>query len=495
MAVSFPLSVTLMEVFWVFPWLIWLAKLPQLNWAKPPLSLLSLAFILGISFLSTKFFLSRKWPLRWVRLSILACGILTVFTIIRAEYSSNFGLLNGKWFVYVAQLVMDSFPRMEPLVVALVLSICLWWRGINLGRSRLNANDIYRSFLFGIAALVLVIIVGGTTLGAGFLFRFTSIWAQLAGFFFFGLMAMALVNLKTAQQKTSAEGISPTLNRRWLSVLLVIIGGLVTASVGIASIVSVEFVSSLGRILNTASDILFRVLSYLYIPIGYLIEGVNYIGRFIFSLLRSEQPQPFESANVSEILGLPETTVTRGLPPELILALKWLFFTLVAAGLIFLLVKAVFRYMPFREKDEIDEIHESLWSWDLFRADLHLLLHKLQRRFEPKRKSKATSSVLPGWYLDNFLGMLSVRQIYQCLLWEASRINMTRQHCETPNEYARRLGRTVPNSQKFLDEITGLYIEARYGELEIHDRLMVHANNLWKSLRKLLRQLGNEQPI
>ena len=258
-AVSFLLSVTMMEVFWVFPWLIWLAKVPDLNWAKPPLSLLSLAFILGISHLSAKFFLGRKWPLFWVRLGILACGVLTIFIIIRTEYSGNFGLLSERWFVYFAQLVLNGFSRMEPLVVALVLSVCLWWRGINLGRSKLNANDIYRSFLFGIAALVLVIIISGATLEAGFLFSFTSIWAQLAGFFFFGLMAMALANLRTVQQKISAEGISPALNRGWLSVLLVVIGGLVTAGAGIASVVSIESFNFLGRILNTASAVLFRV--------------------------------------------------------------------------------------------------------------------------------------------------------------------------------------------------------------------------------------------
>ena len=127
----------------------------------------------------------------------------------------------------------------------------------------------------------------------------------------------------------------------------------------------------------------------------------------------------------------------------------------------------------------------------MFKADLQLLLRKLQQRFELKRKLKTTSSILPGWYLDDFRGVLNVRQIYQCLLWEASHINIARQSHETPSEYAGRLGRTIPDSQRLLDDITVLYIESRYGELEIQDRLTVHANAVWKSLRELLHQLGN----
>jgi hypothetical protein len=476
-----------MEAFWVFPWLVWLAKLPQMDWAKPPLSLFSLALILGISHLSTKYFLDRKWSLRRVRLSILACAILTVFSIIRIEFSGNFGLLSGGWFVYIARLILNCFSRMEPLLVALILFAYLWWRGTKLGRSRLYANDVYRSFLVGVASLVLVILIGGVTSEAGFLFTFSSIWSQLAGFFFFGLMAMALANLRTVQQKISTEGVSPAPNRSWLFLLLLVIGGPVTIGAGVTSLVSAESFNFLDRILNTASTALLWVLFYLYLPIGYLLEGLYYIARYIVSLFHGELPEEVDRTGLTGILEVPEATEGIKLPIELLLAVKWLFLALIAAGIIFLLVKAISRYTFFRERDEIDEVHESLWSWDLFRDDLRLLLRKLQQRFESRRQLKV-SPALPAWYLDSFLGILSVRQIYECLLWETSRINMARQYYETPNEYARRLGRTVPGSQELLDEITNLYITARYGDLEIQHGPAVHANDLWKSLRKLLSQ-------
>ncbi len=488
---AFIASVTLMHVFWMFPWLVWLAKLPDLNWIKPPLSLLSLAVILGVSFVSARFFINRKWPIGWVRLSIIACGIITVLIIIRAEYGAGHSLLSGEWFKYVATLMLSSFTHIIPMIVALALSFLVWWRGISLGRSRLDETDIYRYFLFGIAALVLVILVSGVTLGTRFLFNVTSVWLHLAGFFFFGLLAMALANLRSIQQKMAFDGISPTLNRRWLSVLLVVIGGLVTSGIAAASVVSLDFVNFLTGALNTASDFLFRIISYIYLPIGYLIEWLYNVGMNLVRFFQGENPEPMRGNEFGEMLGRPEQVISQGLPPELVMALKWLFFALVAALIIFLLSKAVFRYAWSKERDELDETHESLWSWDLFKSDLQILLDRM-RGLVPSRKQADAAGVLPEWYLDSFQGTLSIRQIYECLLWETARVNMPRRQYETPNEYARRLYRSLPESRELLGEITGIYDDTRYGERETENTLLIHANNLWKSLRNLLRGPENE---
>ena len=70
-----PLAVILMECFWLYPWLVFIGKLPGLQVQKTPLSLLSLIFLLGLSFITTRFFLKRKWPMPWIQISIMACGL------------------------------------------------------------------------------------------------------------------------------------------------------------------------------------------------------------------------------------------------------------------------------------------------------------------------------------------------------------------------------------------------------------------------------------
>jgi hypothetical protein len=118
-----------------------------------PLSLASLIFLLGGSFLVTRFFFSRRWHLSWTRLSIIFSGLIVIFTVIRIEYGAGFGLLNQGWFVYAANVLLNVFIQVHPMIIALVAGTLLWWRGISLGRSFLYFENIYPSFLIGFGAL------------------------------------------------------------------------------------------------------------------------------------------------------------------------------------------------------------------------------------------------------------------------------------------------------------------------------------------------------
>jgi hypothetical protein len=483
-----PLSGILMEVFWVIPWLTWMASIPTPSWPKPPLSLLSLVMLLGVSSFSTRFFLTRKRPGCWTRFGIFGCTGIAVALMIRAEYTGGLGLLNGAWFGYIGMRYLKSFSHFDQLIAATVVSFLLCWRGIRLGSSELSTTEVYRRFLFGIVALVVAILVSGATLGAGYLFSTTSVWGQIAGFFFFGLLALALANLETAQQKMSAEGNSPALTRRWLSILIVAIGGLVTAGIGIASLISRDFVNALTAALGSVSDFLFRILSYIFVSFGFLFEWVFRIGASIVALFAGEAPKPFGVDGTGEIRGNPETPTFEGLPPRMVETLKWLLLALIAAVLLYVLGRTIFRHIPSKETNNIDETHESLWSWDLFKSDLGRLFGKLRKRFDFTRQGQPGHLRPPDWILSDFSGQLTVRQIYRCLLWEASRMNLARRDCETPNEYARRLAGSVPDGRKLIEEITGLYVGKRYGGLDALAGGLERANEMWRSLRTLLHE-------
>ena len=55
-----PLAVILMEVFWLYPWLVFIGKVLGSTFQKTPLSLLSLIFLLGFSYIATKYFPETK---------------------------------------------------------------------------------------------------------------------------------------------------------------------------------------------------------------------------------------------------------------------------------------------------------------------------------------------------------------------------------------------------------------------------------------------------
>lgn len=482
-----------MEVFWVYPWLVWAGKWPELDWQRPPLSLASLIFILSISFLVTRFFLNQRWPLRWIQLSIVSCGLVAIFIVMRVEYGAGFGLLSGQWFVYTTQVFLDGFFHPHPIGLALVVGVYLWWRGISRGRSSLYFGEVYPSFLVGLTALVMLIIVWAASLGAGSLESLAStVGFYVAGFFFFGLTALALGNLQAIRRKMLQEEMTPLSNRRWVTILFGVVGGIVLLGIGIASVFSSEFVALLARLLNLTFDLLRQAVHYLLIPLDYLARVFGYVVQFIINLLSGGQPQqPFQWPEFFGPVELPEGATTQApmLSAEVILAMKWTLFALVAIVVTFLLARAIFRYRSFRAEVEIEEIHESLWSWEGFKTDLRLFFSMIWQRLERKRKKPVPASSMPSWYTEEDIqGMLGIREIYKRLLWEASCSGIARWSHETPYEYTRRLGQVVPDGSEQLGELTSLYIDVRYGDLEAEDKRVDYANRLWKVLQRLLRR-------
>ncbi|MFC2048141.1 DUF4129 domain-containing protein [Chloroflexota bacterium] len=494
-----PLMVIMMEVCWVYPWLVWAGKWQVLVWQRPPLHLISLIFLFSVSFFVTRVFLSRQWSLIWIQVCIVSCGLVAICTVVRVEYAAGFGLLNSQWFVHTTQIILDSFSHPHPLLIALIAAAYLWWRGIILGRlpqyfGDRYSNDIYRSFLVGMAALVVLLLIWGSDLGTGSQDgQASTIGLYVAGFFFFGLTALALINLQTIRRKMLHEE-TAVFSRHWLGIPLGVTGGIVLVGIGIASIFSFEFAALLARLWNLTSEVLLQGLYYLLIPLGYLVAGLVYVIQFMVSFLHQEKPQPFQTIDFSE----PENVLEEGsrqlLSPEAILAIKWTFFALLAILVLFLLAKAISRYRSSRSEVEIEEIHESLWSWQGFKADVRLFFSMIWQRFRRKRKERVKESSLSTWHpKEDVQARLDIREIYRHLLWKASCSKMARHPHETPYEYARRLGQAMPNGNEQLSRLTNLYIDVRYGDLEAKDKQVDYANGIWKFLQRLLAKLERSQ--
>ena len=476
-----PLAVILMEVFWVYPWLAWAKEWPTLHWQRLPLSLASLIFLIGISFCITRFFLSRRQALRWIQLGIL---LLTIFMVVRIEYGASFKLLSGQWFVNTAQIFLNSFSHLHPIILAVITSVYLCWRGIRLGRSPLHFNDVYPSFLAGFIALIMLIIVWTASLGVGSLESLAStVGLYVVGFFFFGLAALALGNLLATRRRLLREETTRLSSRRWVAILFGVVGGIVLLGIGIASAFSPGFVALLTRLLNVTLSLLREAVRYLLIPLNYLAEGLVYVVWFFLNLIRGCSPPLSNNitAGVFEPPKLPE----RADWGNVVLVLKWVFFALVVIAVVFLLARAISRSRFFRAEAEVEEISESLWSWQAFKADVRLFFKGLWQR---RRKGiKPVVSPVPSWYLGDVPYLLDIRQIFRHLLWESATFGITRRRHETPHEFTRRLGQAVPDSSEKLGELTNLYVEVRYGDLEAKDEKVEHANNLWRILHRLLR--------
>ncbi|MFC1906225.1 DUF4129 domain-containing protein [Chloroflexota bacterium] len=489
--VFFPLTVLLIEVFWLYPWLAWSGQV--FAWQRPPLSLASLLFLMSISFIATKFSFSRRWPMPLVQSGMVSCGLAATFIVVRVEYGAGFELVDGEWFVHTGRIILNSFSQPHPMMLALVVVPYLWWRGLRLEISPLYSNDVYRSFIVGFIALVILIIVWGVSLGTGSLQGLAStIGLHIAGFFLFSLMAMAIRHLLTIRQKIlEKEVITQVPGKRWWYLILGVPGSIVLVGIGVTSIFSTEFVVLLEHLWDLTYELLLQVMHYMLIPIGYIAQGLAYVVQFIINLLVDWKllnlPGQSGSAGPGEIERLPEGLTPYVLPEWVPVAIKWGVFAIVAGIAIFLLIKLTRHYQSFRAKAGVEEISESLWSWQGFKADLGLFFRMIWQRLEHKRRGLMLATPAPRWYAeDDALNLLSIREVYRHLLWKASCSGIVRRSHETPYEYARRLGQAMPDGSRQVGEITELYIDVRYGNIEAEDKQIDYANNLWKALRSLL---------
>ena len=485
--VFYPLAVILMEAFWVSPWLSWLGAWPVFRESRPVLSLASVVIVLAVSLIVTRVFIKQKLPVWAIQCIIIGCGLVTLLLVLGYEYADGYGFLSGGWFAHTWQVLGVTLKNPGTIAVALPVIIYLWWRGIMLGQSTSYFRDIYRSFLLGMVALIVLIIIWQISSASG---RIESpgpgIGVNVIAFFFFGLLSIAICHLYLMRSSMPREEAALTSVWRWMPIMLGVVGGMVLVGFGIASALSPEMLESIGHGIGVVFGFLGKILEYIMIPFFYIAEGLIWLLRWFLDLIRGA-PQPLPDTTGNMTLPFQAEVTPKELPPAVTEAIKWVVIAVICAVVIFILAKAISRFRARRAREEIEEVRESLFSWRGFRDDLRLFFNLIGQKF--KRKAP----VSPKYRFDESVtGRLDIREIYRHLQWEAGRSGIARRRHETAGEYASRLRHFVPDGREPLDNLTDMYESVRYGETSIPEKHVDNANSLWQTLRGLLRKLRGD---
>jgi large-conductance mechanosensitive channel len=481
-----PLAVILMEVFWVYPWLIWSRELEVFPWDHTPLNIFSLLVLIISSYVIARFVPSTTSLLKWGKLALV---LIIIGIIIHLEYTPGMIPFSGTWLKHMSQLVFDSFTTLHAVIPAITASVYLCWRGMRIGSSSTFSSDIYRSFLFGLIGVILLIIIWAAGLGTdSSLISLAGLY--IAGFFFFGLLALALGNFLNVRQKLLREQSAPLSSRRWLTILFSVIGGMVLVGFGIASLFSPELIE---QATGAFGDIVYRLnyaLEYLVVPIGYIFEVLWYIMAFIFNLLRSKTSfTEFEFPGMDEIEGFEEALPAPTSGFDYMIIVKWAVVILIIAFVIFFLYKAAKRFQSKYSDSGVEEYSESLWSWLGFTADIRLFFSRLFESWFGSRIKRLRSRVTSlGRTETVYPDDMDIREIYRHILEESGEAGFKHHSYETPYEYAGRLDATIPGIDEQVDDITELYVSARYGEARLKEWEAEHANVLFRLLRRVLRK-------
>ena len=485
--VFYPLAVILMEAFWVSPWLKWVGIWPFFRELRPVLSLVSVAVVLVVSLLITRIFSRQKLPMWAIQCIIIGSGVVVMLVVLGVEYADGYTLFSGRWFAHTAAVLGESFINPGTIMIALPAIIYLWWRGIMLGQSTTYFKDIYRSFLIGLAALITLIIFWQISAASGkFEKPGPEIGLNVIAFFFFGLLAIAICHLYMMRSTMPREEAALTSVWRWLPIMLGVIGGMVLIGFGMASVLSPEIFDSIGKGFSAITGFIGKIIEYILIPIGYIVQWLIYIFRFLLGLIRGSEA---ESQNMTGNMGAPmfENITPKELPPWVTESIKWVVIAGIIAVIIFILARTISKLRTRRAQEEIEEIRESLFSWKGLRDDLKLLLNMMGQKF--KRKAPSAPKYR---FDDDAAGRMDIREIFRHLQWEGGRSGVTRYRHETASEYAYRLERFVPESGEPLNSIRDMYENVRYGETSIPEPQLDKANNLWQTLKGMIRRLRGD---
>jgi hypothetical protein len=482
-AVFYPLAVILMEAFWVYPWLVWIGSWPAFSENRAALSLASVIIALAASLLVTRLTLRQKWPLGFQRAVIIGGGLVVILLVLGVDYRAGYGFLSGGWFTHIGQVLGTTFSNARTIVLALPALLYLWWRGIVLGQKTSDFRDVYRSFLLGMLSLVALIIIWQVSSASE---KFSApgpeIGLDIMAFFFFGLLAIAITHIYLMRRSMPKEEAALTTAKRWLPMMLGVVGGMILVGFGVASIFTNEFFELIGGWAGTAFNFLGKIFNYILIPLGYVFDWILRGLQFLVNLLRGTPAPGQEGGNMSAGSPWPEVTGAE-IPPWVTEAVKWFVIAIIVALVIFILARAVSR-LRSRRHEEIEEIHESLLSWRGLQDDLRLFFNMMGNRFKGKPPARR-----PYKFDESASGRLDIREIFRHVLWEGSRSGLPRRRHETASEYSRRLQHEVPESGEPLSGITGLYEDVRYGEASVPEEKVDSANSLWQTLRGLIRKM------
>ena len=473
----------LLEALRVYPLLLYVSSWEGTTWRHPPLGLGSTLLVLTFAYLSARH-VATRWPGWPVRLAALAGTIALAGLLLRLEQGGDHALLDHTWGAFARE-------HLQKLGAGALFGVYLIWRGLAVGREELTFDRFYRPFVVSFLALgALMVIWSAGARSGSFAPMGVSVGLYIATFFFAGLFALALSNFQAIQEEARRLGsAAETVSRRWIAVALGVTLSFVLAALGLASVVSLDFVTYVRNPLSTLGNWL--LLAFLYgiaLPLSYVAAGVTYVVRWLVSLLQPDQPPPqLNAPSAQGFRRLADAEEGTRIPPELITAAKWGLLALVITILLFLLLRAFVSHRATQRETGVEEVSESLWSWQAFQTDLRSFLKNLFGFLKrPDRRTEKVPVHVAGTSLDEET-VLGIRDIYRGLLWESERAGRPRRQGETPLEFAARLDGPIPGASAEIHGITQEYVLARYGHQAVPQERLPLLNSLWRRLRAALR--------
>jgi hypothetical protein len=369
-------------------------------------------------------------------------------------------LWQGGWLRAVAARPGTAFT-------ILAIAVWLWWWGILTGREPPGYDLFSRNFALGIAALAIGIAVAYATPGM----PLRGALLTLLLFFAVGLGALAIASLQETRRyelRTSEQPLG--LSRYWLGTVGAVIGVLLAAGVLLAQLFAPDAIARLLAPLTALTDLLGRAFIFILMAFAYLaFLPLSALARLLHFAPRNMQLPALTPMNLLQELGKRQNE-SAGLPASVRLALHILGGLLLLAIIAGLFAFAFRRLRPYGEED-VAEARESILTADLLKQQLARLLRR------GKGKNATAEELFVRVQGDD--PRAEVRRIYQALLAWAVIQGLPRPRGATPTEYAELVRKTLPAAGDEIDELTAVYLVARYDTAPLSTEAVEAARAAW----------------
>jgi hypothetical protein len=389
-----------------------------------------------------------------------------------------------------------SRPFLEWLVKAAystIICLAVWILGSVRYSDSVGFNDVYKSFRNGLIAMGLVVLFSSPIFfGARSTDVLEDIGALPVWFFICALAALGIAHREQVREEAGETG---STGGSWnltvtLSMALVLMVGLVVGAIGgetIVQMVRTAFVAIIifvGLPFYLAAYVIFALLAMIFQLFNFgnsdarsgtssstFVDLLEQLERMREDFLRPGPRPP----NV----GLPFDLVAIGTWAALVIAIV----AIVAAASMGL------RRARREKRRQGTQHRESFGSWSLLMTQLRDWLRSLWSRLRrdkstegsPTEDGLAALRGRPEW-----VGTLSIREIYALLQKRAALLGYPRAGHQTPTEYMATLSVALPNVRSDLRTITSAYIQARYGPLPASGPIVVATNDAWQRMEPLL---------
>jgi MFS family permease len=376
-----------------------------------------------------------------IALSGLGAGALALYLGVGAD---RFALWDARW---LGALYAD--PALA--IVVLVVAVWLWRWGILTGREPLTYDNFSSDFAVGIIVFLFALAIAYATA----VVPLVELLLPVLVFFAVGLGTLAIASVQSTRRfERGRTGLSVGLNRYWLGTVAIVVGGLIVGGLILTQFFAPEMFMGILSTLAVVFNLIARLLFWVLVVVAFVVFSIlEFFAHFFPEGNPPPETSPLQMPPhfAEQLKDLEQRPAS--LSPEIYLIFQILAGALIGAFIILIFALAFRRFKTLLEED-VEEMHETIFSFDLLKEQLA----RLFQRTSPAQDSEQPPFVL----IDGDDPRAQIRRTYQAVLAWATARAMPRAPGMTPNEYLRFMNQALPQHGELLSVITAAYLQARY---------------------------------